>query len=347
MTKYLFIYNKFIKLSIIKYLFFIILIIRTLITINSSSWINAWIGIEINLISFIPLILNKSKKKNSNSIIIYFIIQAGASSIIIIIIIIIKFQLNLNKINIIMNCLQLRLIIKLGSSPFHWWTPKVLINLNWLNCFIFLTWQKIAPLFLIYLTNFNLIIYLSTLLSNFIGAILGINQISIKLIIIYSSINHLGWIIITIILNKNIIFIYILIYSISILLMCIILNYSNFTHINQIFKNNNQNIIIKIISLIIFLSLRGLPPFLGFLPKILTLILIIINNLIIEIILFIIIAVISLSFYINPVISSLIFIKLNLKFNKKIYLIYKITIRIILINLLRIIIIIFNINIII
>lgn len=56
-----------------------------------------------------------------------------------------------------------------------------------------LTWQKLAPLFILSLvnSNFTLIIIIS-ILSTLIGSIIALNQTNLQLIITYSSISHLG-----------------------------------------------------------------------------------------------------------------------------------------------------------
>nr|YP_009051003.1 NADH dehydrogenase subunit 2 [Allantus luctifer]AIG61931.1 NADH dehydrogenase subunit 2 [Allantus luctifer] len=317
MTKFLFIKNKN-YISFLKYMFLLILFFSTMITINSSSWINAWMGMEINLMSFIPLMMSKFKKKNSTSMMMYFIIQAGASSMLIIMIIFMKMQYFI-KMNLMINLMQMSILMKLGASPFHWWMPKIIINLNWMNCFIILTWQKIAPLFLLssFLNN-NSLIYMSALISSIMGALLGINQSMLKLILIYSSINHLGWMLISMMMNFYMLIYYFLIYSIINLMICMMMMKFNYNFINQLFKNNNQNMKNKIILISLFLSLGGLPPMVGFLPKFFSLILMIKNNLFIESMIFIIMATISLSFYMNPLLSMFMLTKFNSKWNKKI-----------------------------
>nr|AKQ53265.1 NADH dehydrogenase subunit 2 [Tenthredo tienmushana] len=318
LTKYFFKKKNNSSLLNLKILFIIIMILSSLIAINSSSWFMMWMSMEMNLMSFIPLMMNSSKKiKISNSMMIYFIIQAMASSILIMIIIMMKLQNNIIKMNFLMNMMQLSLLMKLGASPFHWWTPKIFNNLSWMNCFMFLTWQKIIPLFLLMNFNNNFMIYISALTSSFMGAMLGINQISIKLIMNYSSINHLGWMLMTLMINKNLLLMYFMFYSLINLMISLIMNNYNFKFINQLFKNNNQNMNMKLIMMSMFLSLSGMPPMLGFLPKILTLMLMIKNNMIMETLMFIILSTISLSFYINILMSMFIFSKNNSKWMNK------------------------------
>nr|QSF20077.1 NADH dehydrogenase subunit 2 [Xenapatidea procincta] len=343
MTKFFFL-NKInlMNLSLMKYLFYFMLMMSTLITINSSSWINSWMGMEINLMSFIPLLINNNNKKKSNSMMIYFIIQASASSLLIMMIIMMKLQMNPIKMNMINFFIQLSLLMKLGASPFHWWMPKIVINLNWFNNFIFLTWQKIAPIFMLSYSNNNFMIYLSAMFSILIGAILGINQTLIKLILIYSSINNLGWMLLTLMMNQNLLILYILIYSITNMLICMLMNNLNMNYINQLFKMNNQSMNLKLITMSLFLSLSGLPPFLGFFTKFLTLMMMINNNLLIESMIMIMMALLSISFYMNPMLSMFLNFKYNMKWNMKMMMINKSTMSVMMINMMLSLIIIYS-----
>nr|YP_010172166.1 NADH dehydrogenase subunit 2 [Sinopoppia nigroflagella]QSF20064.1 NADH dehydrogenase subunit 2 [Sinopoppia nigroflagella] len=308
------------KLNKMKMLMLLMLLFSTLLTINSSTWFNAWMGLELNLMSFIPLMMNNSKKKNSNSMMMYFIVQASTSSMMMMMIIMTKLEMIQMKMNITMMLIQSSILMKMGAAPFHWWMPKIILNLNWMNCFLFFTWQKIAPLFLIMMLNNNMLIYFMAMMSNILGAIMGINQNSLKLIMMYSSINNIGWMLMNLIMNKNILLIYFTVYSFTIWLICVMLNNTKTKFINQLYKQNNQNNIMKlIITSTMFLSLSGLPPFIGFLPKLLTLNLMIKNLMYFESFLFTINAIITLSFYMKPLLSALILNKNNFKWMNKNY----------------------------
>lgn len=296
-----YIYINSINISIL-----IILIFSTYLVINSTSWLNSWIFLEINIITFIPLIINKSKiNKSTNRIIKYFIIQSFSSSFLFLSFIIINFFIinELFKINYLIKIIiSIALLIKIGAAPFHWWIPHIIIKLNWKNCFLLLTWQKLAPLIILIQINKNILINLCALISIIFGAILGINQTSIKILLTYSSINHIGWIIINRLINKFLIILYLFIYSLINFIICFILNFINIIYINQLFKNFNKNSFNKLFLIIILLSLGGLPPFLGFLPKIISLIITLKNLIFLESIIIILTTLIVLKFYINLII---------------------------------------------
>nr|UXX46875.1 NADH dehydrogenase subunit 2 [Sabethes cyaneus] len=252
-------------------IFFIMLICSSLITISANSWLSAWMGLEINLLSFIPL-MNEGKKNlmTSESSLKYFLIQAFASSILLFSIILnmLMFNNNWMMLNNFNELLMLStLLLKSGAAPFHFWFPNVMEGLNWMNSLILMTWQKIAPLMLIsYNWNYNLFI-ISILFSIIIGSLGGLNQISLRKLMAFSSINHLGWMLIAMMNNELLWLSYFFLYSF--LSSSIILLFYNFKmfYFNQI---NNFFLINPIISFFLFLnflSLGGLPPFLGFMPK--------------------------------------------------------------------------------
>nr|YP_009689617.1 NADH dehydrogenase subunit 2 [Limatus flavisetosus]YP_009689656.1 NADH dehydrogenase subunit 2 [Runchomyia reversa]QEE94320.1 NADH dehydrogenase subunit 2 [Limatus flavisetosus]QEE94385.1 NADH dehydrogenase subunit 2 [Runchomyia reversa] len=252
-------------------IFFIMLIFGSLITISSNSWLSAWMGLEINLLSFIPL-MNESKKNllTSESSLKYFLIQAFASTILLFSIILnmLIFNNNFLMLNNFNELLMLStLFLKSGTAPFHFWFPNVMEGLNWMNALILMTWQKIAPLILIsYNWNYNFFM-ISIILSVMIGALSGLNQISLRKLMAFSSINHLGWMLIAMMNNEFLWLFYFILYTF--LSSSIILLFNNFKifYFNQIFNFSLMNPIIKFFLFLNLLSLGGLPPFLGFLPK--------------------------------------------------------------------------------
>nr|AVN67486.1 NADH dehydrogenase subunit 2 [Panchlora nivea] len=253
-----------------KTLFFMTLLLGMFITISSNSWLSAWMGLEINLLSFIPIMSNNKNIFTMEASLKYFLIQALASSTLLFIIIsksILEdmFTLNTSPMNFIT---AIPLLMKTGAAPMHWWFPSVMEGLNWSNCFILMTIQKIAPLILIsYLIKFNMFFMLTIISSVLIGTVGGYNQTSIRKILTYSSINHLGWMLTAMTIGENLWILYFLIYSSLTLAIIWIIKPLQISFINQTFLLNNNNKIMKFLLFSSLLSLGGLPPFLGFLPK--------------------------------------------------------------------------------
>lgn len=248
-----------------KLLFVLTLITGTIVSISANTWFTSWLGLEVNLLSIIPLILRKVNKIITEASIKYFLTQAFASTLLIISINLSTYYLSKSVLASIDLLIIFSLLIKTGLPPAHFWFPQVANKILWNQCLILFTWQKIAPLLL--LTSFNVKkILIIIFLSVAIGALGGLNQISLKLILTYSSINHSGWILTTSLSNVSLWANYFLIYSF--LTSCIIASVSK-TKINSIpdlfySKKPKSSIYCFIFNII---SLGGLPPFLGFMAK--------------------------------------------------------------------------------
>nr|YP_010528175.1 NADH dehydrogenase subunit 2 [Aelia fieberi]UXW64329.1 NADH dehydrogenase subunit 2 [Aelia fieberi] len=245
--------------------FLFTLVASTMITLSSNNWVSMWMGLELNMMSFIPIILNKNNKSSAEAGMIYFLIQSVSSMMLMfmIMMIMIKYMMP----NYIMNTvITISILMKLGAAPFHMWMPEMLSKINWYKSMILMSWQKMAPLMMMSNMNTNnIMINCAILMSVIIGSLGGINQTSLRKLMGYSSINHLGWMLA---INKNINMwmLYFMIYSVMIMIVCQTFNKMKIYFINQV-GSVNMNSPSKIILFIMMLSMGGLPPFIGFLPK--------------------------------------------------------------------------------
>lgn len=286
-----------IKINLSILLFITRLITGTLITIRSRTWLIIWIGLEMNLISFIPLINSNKTPYEREASIKYFIVQAIASIILLISLILSEFIIFDRQI--IYLIFLVSIFIKIGAAPFHIWFPGVIQGLSWFNCILLITWQKIAPIVITsYILTTGILRNIIILIRVIVGAVGGFNQTSIRKIIAYSSIRHIGWIIIAILIRSRYWIIYFIFYSVLRITVVILINNNSLFYLSQIFSIKIESNI-KFSLFITILSLGGLPPFLGFMPK-----WIIIQNCIyfeskILIIIIIITTIITLYFYLR------------------------------------------------
>nr|QXJ80269.1 NADH dehydrogenase subunit 2 [Dahira obliquifascia] len=299
-----------------KMFFLFILFFSTMISISSNSWFGCWIGLEINLLSFIPLISNSNNLLTSEASLKYFLTQSIASmnflfSILMKMILMKNFEMN-NFISIMINS---SLLMKMGSAPFHFWFPNISEGMSWFNNFILMTWQKISPLILLsYYLNFNFLHYI-IIINVMIGAIGGLNQTSLRKLMAFSSINNLGWMIFSMMISENLWMFYFIFYSFLISIMFFLFYILNMFFINQLFINN-MNFMIKLNLLINFLSLGGLPPFLGFLPKWIIINFLMINKFYFLTFIMVMSSLITIYFYIRIIYSSFMFNYFKMKWFK-------------------------------
>nr|YP_009469770.1 NADH dehydrogenase subunit 2 [Eomantis yunnanensis]AVE15768.1 NADH dehydrogenase subunit 2 [Eomantis yunnanensis] len=254
-----------------KILFLTTLISGVLISLCANSWLGAWMGLEINLLSFIPLLASNKNMFSTEAALKYFLIQAIASASLLFMILLktnIHEMFYLTKSNLWNSVVIMPLLMKIAAAPFHWWLPSVVEGLSWMNCFIILSIQKIAPLILIsYLLINNMTIQFMIMASAIIGGIGGFNQISLRKMLAFSSINHIGWMLTAMIMGTNLWFMYFFIYTINISVVIFLMSVINLSYITQTFNSINTKKMLKFTLFISMLSLGGLPPFLGFFPK--------------------------------------------------------------------------------
>lgn len=295
-----------------KYIFFYLLGLRTWGIITAPNWFTCWIILEVNLVRFIVVIFNNNILYLKNAPITYFIVQAISSALFLLVfIILVYYHKFIYHYTFLTHNLLLRipLLIKVGRSPFHFWLPLVIKNIRWITNYLLITWQKLGPLSILYgFIHSSHIPFI--IISTLVGAIYGLNQSSLKLIIAFSSINQIGWILYALILSKILFIIYIAIYSVILFNVILFFHLFKLDYLNQL-TNLYLNKYTKITIAFNILSLGGIPPFLGFFPKLL--IVIAFNNhpLIVYII---IISLITLFFYLRILIIASIYItiKINL-----------------------------------
>ena len=275
-----------------------------LFLITRRNWIFMWAILEINAITFIAYILNKNSLAETERIVKYFLIQALGSSLMLIAIIIFLRRLNTSTIRFI---LLIGIFIKLGFVPFHVWVPQIFISLRWFNIFLLSTIQKIAPLIFILevISNWQKFsIFFLAIINRIIRIILAINQSSIRSLIAYSSINHIRWIIVPTLYNKDDGWQYFIIYAFSFIVLSIFFIKANIYWSHCITIIINRCILNKPTFFFVFLSFAGLPPLLGFYPKFIVLISLTIVRKIFSLII-IILSAMGIYFYIIVFLMSL------------------------------------------
>nr|YP_010429114.1 NADH dehydrogenase subunit 2 [Mastomys erythroleucus]USQ66529.1 NADH dehydrogenase subunit 2 [Mastomys erythroleucus] len=246
-----------------------------LITMFSSNFLVMWVGLELSLLAIIPLLINKKNPRSTEAATKYFLTQATASMIILLAITLNYKQLGTwtfqqQTDSLIMILMLISLSMKLGLAPFHYWLPEVTQGIELHKGLILLTWQKIAPLSILFQIH-NLINPFITLtlaiLSIFMGAWGGLNQTQMRKIMAYSSIAHMGWMLAITSFNPSLMLLNLFIYIILTIPMFMILMMNSSTTINSISLLWNKTPTMLTMMSVILLSLGGLPPLTGFLPK--------------------------------------------------------------------------------
>nr|AAP94308.1 NADH dehydrogenase subunit II [Anolis strahmi] len=247
----------------------------TIITMTSYHWLMAWVGLEINTLAIIPIISMQHNPRSTEAATKYFLTQAAASSLILFASLFNAWQVGTWDITQLSTTqahilLTMALSMKLGLAPLHFWLPEVIQGSTMFTALIITTWQKLAPMSLIFLTANNLsttILLTMGLLSAMIGGWAGLNQTQTRKIMAYSSIAHLGWMSTIASIMTNIFIMNLFIYLLLTTAMFYSLIFSKLKTIQDTSVTWTTSPYLMILTTLTLLSLGGLPPLTGFIPK--------------------------------------------------------------------------------
>lgn len=262
-------------------------------------------GLELNLMAFIPLLIRISSVEEVERGVKYFLVQALGSGLFLwggFWLYSLGTRFDVFSLNWFCSLIFLAgLLLKIGSFPFHFWVISVISSLSWLGCILLATWQKVAPLFLFFWFFFDswfYIVMIIAVLCSLVGGLGGVNQVQLRVLIAYSSINHLGWILAVAAISFFGLAFYYIVYFIISFFIFFLFFLVNYDRVGQVFFLV-ENKLIVIIILLSLISLAGLPPFTGFIRKWVVFQEIIIVNQTLYIIILILGSIFRLYFYLN------------------------------------------------
>nr|BAE96263.1 NADH dehydrogenase subunit 2 [Channa bleheri] len=246
----------------------------TMMTFSSSHWLLAWMGLEINTLAILPLMAQHHHPRAVEATTKYFLTQATAAATILFASTTnawLTGQWDITQMThpLPTTILMLALALKIGLAPLHSWLPEVLQGLDLTTGLILSTWQKLAPFALlmqIQTSNPSILILLG-LTSTLVGGWGGLNQTQLRKILAYSSIAHLGWMILILQFAPSLTLLTLLTYIIMTSSLFILLKINKATNINTLATSWNKAPVLTSLSPLLLLSLGGLPPLTGFMPK--------------------------------------------------------------------------------
>nr|ANC96309.1 NADH dehydrogenase subunit 2 [Oedodera marmorata] len=256
-------------------LLYLSMTLGTILTMSSSHWITAWAGLEMNTLAIIPIISKQHHPRATEASTKYFLTQATASAVILL-----ASSMNAWKTGQwdiyqtsspeSITMLTLALAMKLGLAPLHFWLPEVLQGSTLLTTMIISTWQKLAPTTILYMIMNNLnphTLMTFGLMSALLGGWMGLNQTQTRKIMASSSIAHMGWIFMALAMNPNLTLLTIVIYIMLTTAMFTSLMMTTSKTLLDLGTTWPQTPALLSSTMLTLMSLGGLPPLTGFMPK--------------------------------------------------------------------------------
>nr|QXO33482.1 NADH dehydrogenase subunit 2 [Cinnyris fuelleborni]QXO33483.1 NADH dehydrogenase subunit 2 [Cinnyris fuelleborni]QXO33484.1 NADH dehydrogenase subunit 2 [Cinnyris fuelleborni]QXO33485.1 NADH dehydrogenase subunit 2 [Cinnyris fuelleborni]QXO33486.1 NADH dehydrogenase subunit 2 [Cinnyris fuelleborni] len=258
-----------------KLVFITSLLLGTTITMTSNHWVLAWTGLEINTLAILPLISKSHHPRAIEAATKYFLTQAAASTLVLFSSMTNAWytgQWDITQLTHPTSCLILTSAIsmKLGLVPFHFWFPEVLQGSPLTTGLLLSTVMKLPPLTLLYLTAPSLnptVLVTMAILSAALGGWMGLNQTQIRKIMAFSSISHLGWMAIVLAYDPKLTLLNFYLYSMMTAAVFLTLNAIKALKLSTLMTAWTKTPSLNAMLLLTLLSLAGLPPLTGFLPK--------------------------------------------------------------------------------
>nr|AIY69415.1 NADH dehydrogenase subunit 2 [Myiagra rubecula]AIY69453.1 NADH dehydrogenase subunit 2 [Myiagra rubecula] len=258
-----------------KVIFITSLILGSTITISSNHWVMAWTGLEINTLAVLPLISKSHHPRAIEAATKYFLVQAAASALVLFSSMTNAWhtgQWDITQLTHPTSCLILTAAIsmKLGLVPFHFWFPEVLQGTSLTTGLLLSTAMKFPPITLLFMTSHSLnptLLTTMAILSASLGGWMGLNQTQIRKIMAFSSISHLGWMAIIITYNPKLTLLNFYLYALMTAAVFLTFNSMKVLNLSTLMTAWTKAPSLSTILLLTLLSLAGLPPLTGFLPK--------------------------------------------------------------------------------
>nr|QQL13404.1 NADH dehydrogenase subunit II [Florisuga mellivora] len=258
-----------------KLTFSLSLVLGTAITISSNHWVMAWTGLEINTLAIIPLISKSHHPRAVEAAIKYFLVQAAASTLLLFSSMINAWhtgQWDITQLNHPTSSMLLTTAIamKLGLVPFHLWFPEVLQGSPLTTAMLLSTVMKFPPITILLLTSHSLnpaLLTTMAITSTALGGWMGLNQTQTRKILAFSSISHLGWMTIILIYNPKLTLMAFYLYCIMTVTIFLTLNTTKSLKLSTLMISWTKTPALNAALMMTLLSLAGLPPLAGFLPK--------------------------------------------------------------------------------
>nr|AKZ29885.1 NADH dehydrogenase subunit 2 [Geloina coaxans] len=245
--------------SLSNLLSFMVMILGILWSLESVGVFGLWIGMELSFFGVIG-ILGSSSIDESECLVKYFVVQVVGSMFVMVFLMLILSGLFEWFVELV---LLVGLSVKLGLFPFHFWVPSVSSGLSWGGCIVVLIIQKLIPLW--FFVNFCLfgfflsLVEFSCMMTCLIGCVGGLMILHYRVLLSYSSLNHLGFMVILSIVDVYGLLMYFIVYFLINVFLMVSLWVMSVYSFFDFLKNKMGSVWVSVY----LLSLGGVPPFLG------------------------------------------------------------------------------------
>lgn len=238
----------------------LLLFVCVIVSLRIRDLFFQWVRLEVNILSVIPLLVVKIREDAVLNGLKYFISQRVAS-----LVFILRMLLGAGY-GISALIISVVVLFKMGIPPLHSWLLSILPSLGYSEIFILLSVQKFIPLMILSQLSLTFRTIIVLVLSCLVFLLLRLNKIGRVSILIFLSSRRNGlWVLRSLFrIRKWVIFI--IMYTIILGVTIILLRTLKVFKLNDILHRGYGGSVIIGLQ---FLNMGGLPPFVGFMLKVL------------------------------------------------------------------------------
>nr|WJQ21818.1 NADH dehydrogenase subunit 2 [Myrsidea ptilorhynchi] len=248
----------------------LMLLTSVLLVMGSESFWNLWLSVELFSFFLTPWLMDRESKLSKTNIFFYFLMQFLAS---------LGFLVgSLTFYNNFCSVLLFSsLLMKMSCFPFHSWFVQILPSISWQKIMILITLSKLIPLAMLSMLipplGFSWIIILGLAFS--IG---GFDTGCLRKLMAYSSMAHSSWLVICTCISKSLGLFYMMCYALASVPICFYFMEEKLSSLKHTLTSKKDFVQL----VVLMLTLSGVPPFLGFIPKLLAIQALVLSGVLVE-----------------------------------------------------------------
>nr|UVJ66717.1 NADH dehydrogenase subunit 2 [Anadara broughtonii]UVJ66729.1 NADH dehydrogenase subunit 2 [Anadara broughtonii] len=159
---------------------------------------------------------------------------------------------------------------KMGLPPFHGWYSSIFMEVTWFNAFLLSSFLKVPPSILTSLvisySDWKSLWWVMSVFAMLYSSLILVGQTSARGFFAYSSMGSTCWMILGAAISKEIFFFYFFTYSVMVMMMMMICKKWDIKNISGFMNISKKDGWVFACS---SFSVAGIPPFAGFMPKLL------------------------------------------------------------------------------
>ena len=235
------------------------LLMCVIVSLRVGDLFFQWVALEVNMLSVIPLLVVKMRERAVLNGLKYFISQSVAS-----LVFILRVIMGAGS-TVSMVMVSVAILFKMGIPPLHSWLLRILPSLGYMEMFLLLRVQKFIPLIVLSQTSISFPVVVVLIIRCVVFLLFRLNKVGSIFILIFLSSRRNGLWVLSSLFRVRKWFLFILVYTLILGTTLTLLNGLRVFKLNDLLCRGYSGALLVGLQ---FFNMGGLPPFIGFMLKV-------------------------------------------------------------------------------